>query len=152
MLKTNRKATVILSFVGALLSLVALLIFILLPSSEFANSVYRPAKDALYVFAISPVLSLIGSALILGVFIRNFKAWSFTLTKSIACSVGVLYAAIAVFNTAVFLAYTIEQFSLGFVAPFNGTVYENLAIVAAVGVFHQFFLSVLTAVSATKEN
>lgn len=152
MLKTNRKTTVILSFVGTLLSLVALLIFILLPSSEFANSVYRPAKDALYVFAISPVLSLIGSALILGEFIRDFKAWSFTLMKSIVYSGVVLYAAIAVFNTAVFLAYTLELFSLGFVAPFNGTVYENLVIIAAVGVFHQFFLSVLTAVSLAKQN
>ena len=73
MLKTNRKSSVILSVVGSLLSLGALLIFMLLPTSEFANSVYHSAKDALYVFLLSPVLSFIGSAFILGAYIKDFK-------------------------------------------------------------------------------
>lgn len=152
MLKTNRKSSVILSVLGSLLSLGALLIFMLLPTSEFANSVYHSAKDALYVFLLSPVLSFIGSAFILGAYIKDFKNLTDTLMKSIAVSGAVLYSAIAVFNIATFAAYTAEQFSLGFVAPFSGTVYENLAVAAVIGVFHQILLTVLTVVSAKKEN
>lgn len=150
MLKANRKFTVILSFVGSFISLAALLIFMLLPSSDFANSVYRPSTDALYLFMVTPVLSLIGSAFNLCAFIKNFKALSLSLTKPIVWCGIALYAAIAVFNTVLYLSYTIKQFSLGFVAPFGGTVYESLAVIAAVGVFHQFFLSVMTAASNKK--
>ena len=151
MLKINRKSTILLSVVGALLSLAALLIFMLLPTSDFANSIDRPAKDALMVLIASPVLALLGTVCLTFSFAKDFKAWAeFILLKPIAVTVTAFTAVLGLYNTGVFTAYLSDLFSLGFVAPYSGTVYEYLAFVAVVFVVLEFVFSTLISIAAIR--
>ena len=151
MLKINRKSTVLLSFAGAILSLAALLIFMILPTSDFANSIDRPAKDALMVLLASPVLSLLGTFSLTFAFVKDFKAWTdFICLKPLAVTISAFLAIFGLYNTGVYSAYLSDLFSLGFVAPYSGTVYEYLVIVAVITVILKFVFSALISIAAIR--
>lgn len=151
MLKLNRKTTLILSFSGSLFSLAALLIFMLLPTSDFANSIEHSAKDALMLFVLSPICSFIGSASFIFAGAKDYSAWvKFTEDKPLVLGLISIFAAFSAYEIILFTAYVAEQFSLGFVAPFNGTVYENLAVVATVFVALKLVGSVLLSIAAVR--
>ena len=151
MLKINRKSTVLLSFTGTLLSLAALLIFMILPTSDFANSIDRPAKDALMVLLASPVLALLGTFSLTFAFVKDFKAWAdFICLKPIAVTVSAFLAVLGIYNIGMYSAYLSDLFSLGFVAPYSGTVYEYLAFVAVVFVVLEFVFSTLISIAAIR--
>ncbi len=152
MLKLNRKSTILLSFAGSILSLAALLIFMLLPTSDLANSVDHSAKDALMVFILSPVCAVLGSLSFIFALLKDRKAWvDFIECKPLAVAMTGLFGAFCIYNIALFASYLAQQFSLGFVAPFGGTVYEDLAVIAAVFVALKFLFSVLITI-AVKRN
>lgn len=151
MLKINRKSTVLLSFAGAILSLAALLIFMILPTSDFANSIDRPAKDALMVLLASPVLSLLGTFSLTFAFVKDFKVWAdFILLKPLAVTISAFLTIFGLYNTGVYSAYLSDLFSLGFVAPYSGTVYEYLVIVAVITVILKFVFSALISIAAIR--
>lgn len=151
MLKLNRKTTIFLTYAGSLLSLAALLIFMYLPSSDFANSIDRPAKDALMVMALSPVLATLGAVSFFFAIIKDIKAWvSFIELKPLVLCLTALSAVLSIFNIGLFASYTAELFSLGFVAPYSGTVYETLAVAAAVLVASKLIFSTLISIAAIR--
>lgn len=151
MLKLNRKTTILLSFAGSLLSLAALLIFMLLPTSDFANSIDRPAKDALMVLILSPVLALLGTAGFTFAVIKDFKAWvAFLDFKPLVVGMSALFGVFGIFNIGTFTAYLAELLSLGFVAPFSGTVYEYLAVIATVFVALKLVFSTLLSIAVIR--
>lgn len=148
MLNLNRKSTIFLSFTGALLSLAALLIFIFLPTSDFANSIDHSAKEALMVFITSPVFALLGTAGLLYAFLKDFKAWvDFLKFKALIISIAGVFGAFGVFNFGLFTAYLADMFSLGFIAPYSGTAYELLAVVAVISVILQFIFAGLVSIA-----
>ena len=59
-------------------------------------------------------------------------------------------AVLGLYNTGVFTAYLSDLFSLGFVAPYSGTVYEYLAFVAVVFVVLEFVFSTLISIAAIR--
>lgn len=151
MLKLNRKTTIFLSFAGSLLSLAALLIFMYLPSSDFANSIDRPAKDALMVMAFSPVFATIGAVSFIFAIIKDIKAWvNFIELKPLVLCLTALSAVLSLFNIGLFASYTAELFSLGFVAPYSGTIYETLVVAAAVLVASKLVFSTLISIAAIR--
>lgn len=151
MLKLNRKTTIFLTYAGSLLSLAALLIFMYLPTSDFANSIYRPAKDALMVMALSPVLATLGAVSFFFAIIKDAKAWvSFIELKPLVLCLTALSVVLSIFNIGLFASYTAELFSLGFVAPYSGTVYETLAVAAPVLVASKFVFSTLISIAAIR--
>lgn len=151
MLKLNKKSTIILSFAGSLLSLAALLIFMLLPTSDFANSVDHSAKDALMVFILAPVLSLVGSVSFIYAIVKDFRVWSNALAEPLVKGLTALYGAMSLFNIALYFSYLFEQFSLGFVAPYSGTVYEYLAVIAAIFVILKFFFTAIVTIAVSRK-
>ena len=150
MLKLNKTQTIASSFIGSVLALVALLIFLLLPTSDLANSIEHSAKDALWVLVFAPVASLIGSALLVFTFYKDKKVWSNLLAEPIVVGLSGLFAALGIFNFATYLSYTITQFSLGFVAPFSGTTYEFLAVAATMIVILHFIFSILVTMAVAR--
>ena len=151
MLKLNRKTTILLAFAGSLLSLAALLIFMLLPTSDFANSIDRPAKDALMVLILSPACAVLGSASFLFAVIKDFKVWiKFLTNKPLVLGMTALFAAFCIYEIGLFTAYLTQQFSLGFVAPYSGTIYETLAVIATVFVVLKFVFSTLLSIAVNR--
>ena len=151
MLKLNRKTTIFLTYAGSLLSLAALLIFMYLPSSDFANSIDRPAKDALMVMALSPVLATLGAVSFFFDIIKDVKAWvSFIELKPLVLCLTAFSAVLSIFNIGLFASYTAELFSLGFVAPYSGTVYETLAVAATVLVASKLIFSTLISIAVIR--
>ena len=151
MLKLNRKTTVFLTFAGSVFSLIALLIFMFLPTSDFANSIDRPAKDALMVMAVSPVLAFLGAVSFNFAVIKDFKAWvSFIECKPLVIGLTSLSAVLSLFNIGLFAAYSAELFSLGFVASYSGTIYETLTVIATVLVALKIVFSVIITIAAIR--
>lgn len=147
MLKRNN---IVLSVFSAIAALAALLIFMLLPASELANSIEHSAKDALWVLVLSPLLSLLGSASFLAVFLKEKKTWIKLLCEPIVIAAIGFTAVFGLFNFATYLSYTINQFSLGFVAPFAGTAYEQLAVAATVITVLNFVFSAIVVIAAMR--
>lgn len=141
MLKLNSKKTILLAFAGSVFSLAALLIFMLLPSSELANGIQYSGKDALWVLVLAPVFSLCGAVNFLYAFLKDFKAWSNFLSKPIFIGAAAVFCGLMIFNFAVYLSYLITQFKLGFVAPYTGTVYDSLEILLIIVSVLQFAVS-----------
>ena len=151
MLKLNRKTTVFLSFAGSIFSLIALLIFMYLPTSDFANSIDRPAKDALMAMAASPVLAFLGAVSFNFAVIKDFKAWvSFIDCKPLVISLTAFSAVLSLFNIGLFASYTAELFSLGFVAPFSGTIYETLTVISVVFVALKIVFSAIISIAVIR--
>ena len=148
----NKNKSIVLSFTGTLFSLAALLIFILLPSSELANGIQHSGTDALWVLVFAPVLSLFGSAGFLYALTKNLKQLEKFLPKPAVLCVEAVLCLLAVGSFVVYLTYLIKQFKLGFVAPYGGTVYENLEILVISTTVLQFITSALIAVATKKGN
>ena len=146
MLKSNNKLFAALSAVTAL---AALLIYLLLPTSELANSIEHSAKDALWVLVLAPVLSLISTASFVSVLIKDYAGFSKISAEPIVTSATVMALAFGFLNFATYLSYVIDQFALGFVAPYEGTKYELLAISATIVVILNFIFSAFIII-ATK--
>ena len=151
MLKSNNKKTIISSFVGSFFALLALLIFLLLPTSDFANSINNSGSDALWVLAVSPVASLLSAGAFICAFIKRLNIWCNTISKPLVVGITTLFAGFGISNIVVYLAYFFSQYSLGFVAPYSGTVYEYLAVAVTVITIHKFLLSALVTI-AIKRN
>ena len=148
MLKSNNKLFAVISAVAAL---AALLIFLILPTSQLANGIEHSAKDALWVLVCSPLLALISTASFIFIFLKDYSVWCNLLSKPIVNSIRYLSFALGIFNFATYLIYTIDQFSMGFVAPYSGTKYEYLAFAATIIVVLNFIFSFVVMI-ATKRH
>lgn len=149
--KSIRNNTIIMALSGAVLSVAAFIIFTVLPSSELANGIQYSGTDALWVLALTPAFSLVGAANFLYAFLKNHKLWSRILSKTIVLSASLILGAMMIFNFAVYAAYFFDQFKLGFVAPFGGTVYESLQIIVGVFTVLQLLFGALS-IPATSKN
>ncbi len=143
MLKVNKTKTAVLAFLGAIFALAGLLIFKLLPVSDLANSVEHSAKDAIYVLAAAPVCFLLGGIIYLAAFTKDYKAWKNFLSAPMVLSATVIFAAGYIFNIAMSLSFFLSQNDIGFVAPFNGLIYEPLSIIMTVIVILDFIFAIL---------
>ena len=148
MLKANNKLLAVISAVAAL---AALLIFLLLPTSQLANGIEHSAKDALWVLTCSPILSLLGTVSFVSIFLKDNMAWSNLLSKPIVTGITGISLVFGLLNFATYLSYTATQFSLGFVAPYSDTIYEYLAWAATVTVILNFIFSAVIII-ATKRH
>ena len=147
MLKRNN---IILVFFSAIAAIVALLIFLMLPTSQLANGIEHSAKDALWVLAASPVFALVAAVCFVLVFIKDIDTWSNLLSKPIVTAIIGLSSAFGLVNFIIYLTYTVQQFSLGFVAPFGGTVYELLSVAAIVIVVLNFIFSAIITIATLR--
>lgn len=148
MLKANNK---LLAVISAFAALAALLVFMILPTSQLANGIEHSAKDALWVLVLSPIASLVAAVSFTAIFVKDSDTWSKLSSETIVKAVTGLSAVFGLFNFIVYLRYTIDQFSLGFVAPYAGTSYEILAVAAAVIVALNFIFSAVVII-ATKRH
>lgn len=151
MIRLNRTKTVTLAFAGAVLSLAALLIYIILPGSELANGIQYSGKQALGVLALTPIFSFVGALNFMYAFLKDHKVWTDILSKPIVISSTVILSVLMIFNFAVYLSCFLTQFKLGFVAPYDGTVYETLEILLIVVTTLQFIFSAFS-IAATIKN
>ena len=150
MLKLNRKKTISLTLVGLIFALVALIIFMFLPTSDIANGINYSAESAIFLLAVSPVASLISLVCFIFALIKDFNVWSGVLSKGIVISALALFSLMGICNFAIYLSYFILQVSLGFVAPYTGTAYECLAIVAFMVTLHKVLLTALSSVAVNR--
>ena len=151
MLKSSKTKTILFSLLGSIFALTALLIFILLPTSDLANGIEHSGKDALFVLVFAPVLSLLGSASTIYAFIKDSKIWEKILTKSIVTGITGLSLAFGILNLGTYLSYTVMQFSLGFVAPYGNTVFEILSVANIVTVVLHFMFTALITIAVKKD-
>lgn len=147
MIKFNRKSTVVLAYAGALLALAALLILKILPTSELANGIQYSGTDALWVLAVCPVLAVLGAVCFIGSFIKDYKIWQSYLSEPIIKGATIGCTIILAINLFVYFSYTIDQFSLGFVAPYIGTKYETYDLFVTITTVNQFILSTIAALA-----
>ena len=148
MSKINKKAVVTFAFIGSAFSLAALLIFMLLPTSEIANGIQYSGKDALWILILSPVFSFIGAISFMFAFLKDYKLWKGYLTNFALFGFLAVSAVLLVSNFSVYLTYLISQFDLGFVAPYTGTVFDKLEILVIIVTVLQFTVATLIAVKA----
>ena len=147
MLKRNNIRLAVFSAAAAL---GALLIFLLLPTSQLANGIEYSGKDALWVLVLSPVLSLAGTVSFISVFVKDGKTWNELLCKPIVSGAIALSGAFGLLNFATYISYTLQQFSLGFVAPYDGTAFEYLAVAATVTVVLNFLCSAFVSIATVR--
>lgn len=148
--KSNNKLSVILLWTGFIFSLAGLIMFKLFPSSDFANSVEHSAKDGLMVFIVTPVLLLLGAAAFITALLKNAATFEKLIShKGLYAATGIFGVGL-IFNFAVALAYLISQFSLGFLAPFEGTVYDKLFVIMAVVTALEAAFSVFATIKISK--
>ncbi len=152
MLKALKNKTVIFAVSGSVLSLIGVLIFNLLPDSELANGIQYSGQYALWALAFSPVLLFIGGAGFVASLFLDMKNWKRTLPDTAIYMAVVAFAFAVIFNFAVSLSYFITQLSLGFVAPFDGLIYEKAAIVMIIFVIWQFIFSALTVAESLRDS
>ena len=74
--KFDGRRTIILSAISTLFSLISLLIFLLLPFSEIANSIEYSSKIAIGILAVSPLFAAVASAGFVCIFLKNRNNWS----------------------------------------------------------------------------
>jgi hypothetical protein len=145
-----KKNNILLAAASAVLALTALLIFLILPTSQLANGIEHSAKEALWVLICSPISALISTASFIFIFLKDYNEWSNLLSKTIVNSIRYLSFALGFFNFATYLTYTIDQFSLGFVAPFSDTKYEYLAVAATVIVILNFIFAAVVSIATLR--
>lgn len=149
--KAKGKSSAVMAFIGALLSLAALLIFIFIPTSQLANGIEHSGSDALWVLALSPAASLVGGLLFILSFVRNINEWIDTMSKPLVTGMITLLALLSLFNLGLYLSYFIFQVDLGFVAPYTGLIYENLLTAAIAVTFHHFIFSVISLIAGIRK-
>ncbi len=111
---------------GCFISLASLLIYRYLPASDFANSVERSGMDGVYAFISSPVLALVALGVFALAMMKNKDTYTALLGKTVYSVLGVGFPAVFAYGFVSSLAYLIFQWKLGFLAPFDGTVYQTL--------------------------
>lgn len=148
----KKTQTITFAYLGATLSLIGVLVFMILPSSDFANDVTRPATDAVWALLASPVALLIGSVVFMAAFLKDFKIWNDFLSGGIVKGATVIFSCTSIYNVAVTLSYFISQYKLGFVAPFDGLAYESLAIICIVIVILQFAFATLATAAIIRNS
>ena len=152
MIKINKSKTVLLSVLGSAFAVAALLVFMLLPTSQFANGIEHSGEDALLLLVAAPVASILGSLGVITAFIKDCKVWEKNLTGGIVVSITALLTGFALLNFVTYLKYTIQQFSLGFVAPYDNTVYEFLAVAAVASTVIHVFFTAFTVIAVSRNN
>lgn len=148
--KLNRMRTILLTLIGAFAALAAVLVFVLLPTSEIANGIQYSGQDAIWVLAIAPIASIISTLSFVFAYQKDYKIWCDLLSKPVVTGARGLFAVLNIFNLAVYLTYFTKQISLGFVAPYDGTGYEYLAVVAIVIVVIMFLLTALSSIAVIR--
>lgn len=152
MLKALKNKIVALSFIGTIVSLAGALIYNLLPVSELANGIQYSAKDALWVLALSPVLFLVGGVCFITAVLKDRNNWEGTLPAAGVYGFTAMFALSVIFNFAAGLSYFISQYDLGFVAPYDGLIYESFSIVMIIFIVWQIVFSVLAAAEAVRKS
>ena len=152
MLKINGKLTVLLAYSGSVLSLGALLIYTILPSSELANGLQYSGTDALWVLAFSPVLALAGAACFTASLAKDYKTWQSFIAKDLITGALIATVVCLIASVAIYIYNFTTQFSLGFVAPFKGTVFETYAFILTLVTIDMFILSTFTAIAVKRNN
>ena len=152
MLKINGKLSVILTYAGSLLFLGALLIYTILPTSELANSIEYSGTDALWILATCPVLALIGTVCFMAALVKDLKAWQSYISKELFTGAAAGIAVGLVAGFAMYLSNFLTQLSLGFVAPFTGTIYETYAVILTMITIDMFILSTFAAIAIKRNN
>lgn len=145
-------SSVIISFTGSLLSLAALLIYIIIPTSQLANGIEHSGTDALWVLALAPAGALVGSALFLFSFLKDYRQWVDTMSKPLIIGMATLLGCMSLFNVALYLSYFIAQCELGFVAPYTGLVYDVLRPAAVAVTVTHFIFSVICTIGALRKS
>ena len=152
MLKINGKLTVLLAYAGSILFLGALLIYTILPTSELANGLQYSGTDALWVLAASPVLAIAGAACFIASLAKDFKTWQKFIAKELITGALAGISVCLIASVAMYISNFATQFSLGFVAPFTGTVYETYAIILTIVTINMFILSTVAAIAIKRNN
>ncbi len=134
------------------ISLGSLLICRYLPTSDFANSIERSGMDGVYAFISSPVLALFCVGVLIFAMAMNRGAFVPVLGKKVYAVLEVLFTALFTFGFASSLAYLIYQWKLGFLAPFDGTMYQTLHDIMLVGLMLTvtFFLVITVIIKKKK--
>lgn len=148
----KKTQTITLAYLGAILSLIGVLIFNILPTSDFANSIDRSGKDAVYLLTASPILVFIGAVVFMLAFLKDYKIWNSFLSGAMVKGATIFFAVALIYNFAVTLSFFISQFSLGFVASFDGFVYEGLAIVTIVIAILQVVFATLASAAILRNS
>ena len=108
---------------GFLMVAVCIVIYYLVPVSDIANSVNHSVDRAFYLLALSPLSALAAcAAYITGGLTDKALVKNSVVQLVIFIVSSVLLAFICAVSAAMFF----DQLSLGFVAPFDGTVWETL--------------------------
>lgn len=152
MIKALKNKNFIISLSGSLLSLVGILIYLILPGSEFANGVQHSASESLWVLALAPAFILLGGILFIVAQLKGIKKLTEVFSDALILSSIVFFALSVIFNFAVSLSLFIMEYKLGFVAPFTGLIYDTLTTVMIVIIIWQFIYTALIAISAIREN
>ena len=152
MLKINGKLTVFLAYAGSVLFLAALLIYTILPTSELANGIQYSGTDALWVLAASPVLAIAGAVCFIASLAKDYKAWQNFISKELITGALAAISVCLVASVAMYISNFATQLSLGFVAPFTGTVYETYAVILTIVAIDMFILSTVAAIAVKRNN
>lgn len=148
----KKTQTITLAYLGAILSLIGVLTFNILPTSDFANSIDRSGKDAVYLLTASPILVFIGAVVFMLAFLKDYKIWNSFLSGAMVKGATIFFAVALIYNFAVTLSFFISQFSLGCVASFDGLVYEGLAIVTIVIAILQVVFATLASAAILRNS
>lgn len=148
----NKAKTITLAYLGAILSFVGILIFMLLPNSDFTNSVNHSGMDAVKVLTLSPVCVLLGGAIFMFAFLKDYKIWNNFLSDTITKGATIFFIVAVIFNLAVTISFYASQLSLGFVSPFDGLIYESLSIISIVITILQLIFSTLATAAIIRNS
>ena len=138
--KLNSSKTVALSAISFVFALIGTLIYQFLPVSNLANGVEHSPKEALYVLVISP-LAFFAAIVLFGIVFKDYKVLKNHIDKVILIPFGLISATSLLFGFASSLAFTIDQFLLGFVAPINGTKWATIGTVIIVSTVLLFIIT-----------
>lgn len=126
--KLNSGKIVCLNVLSFAFALIGTLIYKILPVSNLANGVEHSPKDALFALIISPIAFLVATVLFCLIF-KDFKMLQTCIDKVVLIPVGLISAASLAFSFITSIAFVIDQFKLGFVAPTDGTKWATLGTV-----------------------
>lgn len=140
----------VLGFLSAICSFASLLVHVLIPQSDWANSVTRPASHGLYALLVSPVLAAAALLLFCLAYLRQIGAFTKTYKPALCYGIFGLVGLGLVFNLISSIAFTASQFSLGFAAPVGGTIWETPAVFTAVFSVLNLAYAVLTVTAKRK--
>ena len=149
-MNTKKSGVAVMGFLSAICSFASLLIYVLIPQSDLANSVTRPASHGLYALLVSPVLAAAALLLFCLAYIRHIGAFTKTYKPTLCYGAFGLVGLGLVFNLISSVAFTASQFSLGFAAPVDGTVWETLAVFTAVFSVLNLTYAILTVTAKRK--